>query len=48
MSLFTHTTPARRESEVASDEFLGVVLFCGVGLLISLTAVICGVQGLWF
>jgi len=30
-----------------SDEFCSVVLFCGIGLLVSLIAVCTGVQGVW-
>ena len=41
----TIATPAKR-SEMS--EFVGVALFSGIGLLISLVAVILGVQGAWF
>ncbi|MET3965025.1 hypothetical protein ABIB94_009003 [Bradyrhizobium sp. JR7.2] len=30
------------------SEFIGVALFSGIGLFISLVAVILGVQGAWF
>jgi hypothetical protein len=30
------------------SEFIGVAIFSGIGLLISLVAVILGVQGAWF
>lgn len=30
------------------SEFIGVVIFSGIGLLISLVAVILGVEGAWF
>ncbi|MBR1089095.1 hypothetical protein JQ621_16640 [Bradyrhizobium manausense] len=35
-----------RQSDTA--EFIGVAIFSGVGLLVSLFAVILGVQGAWF
>ena len=31
-----------------TSEFIGVALFSGIGLFISLVAVILGVQGAWF
>jgi hypothetical protein len=34
-------------AEFLSDEFRAVVLFCGIGLLVSLIAVCTGVQGVW-
>lgn len=37
--------PAKRSG---SSELIGVVLFSGIGLFISLVAVILGVQGSWF
>lgn len=37
--------PARR-SDIS--ELIGVVIFSGIGLLVSLVAVILGVQGAWF
>jgi len=30
------------------SEFIGVAIFSGIGLLISLLAVILGIQGSWF
>jgi len=30
------------------SEFIGVAIFSGIGLLISLVVVILGVQGVWF
>jgi len=35
-------------SKTLSDDFFAVAIFSGIGLLISLFAVICGQQGLWF
>jgi len=35
-----------KHSEVA--EFIGIAIFSGIGLLMSLIAVIVGVQGAWF
>jgi hypothetical protein len=37
--------PAKRSD---MSEFIGVALFSGIGLFISLVAVILGVQGTWF
>ncbi|MET4231863.1 hypothetical protein ACVWXN_002523 [Bradyrhizobium sp. i1.4.4] len=37
--------PAKRSD---TSEFIGVALFSGIGLFISLVAVILGVQGAWF
>jgi hypothetical protein len=31
-----------------SNQLVSIALFCGVGLLISLAAVLLGVQGVWF
>jgi len=31
-----------------SEQLVTVALFSGIGLLISLVAIICGVQGVWF
>jgi hypothetical protein len=32
----------------ASNEFISVALFSGLGLLVSLIAVLAGVQGVWY
>ena len=41
--------PRRRASENSdSAQFISIALFSGIGLLISLVAVIPGVQGVWF
>lgn len=37
--------PAKRSD---TSELIGVVIFSGIGLFISLVAVILGVQGAWF
>jgi hypothetical protein len=37
--------PAKRSD---TSELIGVALFSGIGLFISLVAVILGVQGAWF
>lgn len=37
--------PARRTD---TAEFIGVALFAGIGLFVSLAAVILGMQGAWF
>lgn len=37
--------PAKRSD---TSEFIGVALFSGIGLFISLITVILGVQGAWF
>jgi hypothetical protein len=36
-----------RSSRESSDTFVPVALFCGIGMLVSLVAVIFGVQGVW-
>ena len=33
---------------ISNDDFFAVALFCGIGLLATLTAIICGEQGIWF
>lgn len=38
--------PVKRHSD--TSEFIGVAIFSGVGLLVSLIAVILGVRGAWF
>ncbi|QAU46636.1 hypothetical protein [Bradyrhizobium guangzhouense] len=38
--------PVKERSDMS--EFIGVAIFSGVGLLVSLVAVILGVQGAWF
>ncbi|WFU76489.1 MULTISPECIES: hypothetical protein [unclassified Bradyrhizobium] len=38
-------TSAKRSD---TSEFIGVALFSGIGLFISLVAVILGIQGSWF
>ena len=35
-------------SESSSAQFVSVALFSGIGLLISLIAVVLGVQGVWY
>jgi len=43
------TVPASRVSPEKSDNaFVPIALFCGIGLLVSLVAVLMGVQGVWF
>lgn len=41
----TPAIPAKRSD---TSEFIGVALFSGVGLFVSLIAVILGIQGAWF
>jgi len=31
-----------------SDELMTIALFSGLGLLVSLVAILCGVQGSWY
>jgi len=38
-------SPVKQRSDLS--EFIGVAIFSGVGLLVSLIAVILGVQGAW-
>jgi hypothetical protein len=40
------SAPPAKHSD--TSEFIGVALFSGVGLFVSLVAVIFGVQGNWF
>ena len=37
--------PAKRSNV---SEFIGVAIFSGIGLFVSLVAVILGIQGAWF
>ena len=52
--IYTEKTAKRSDTTATSakrsdmSEFIGVALFSGIGLLISLVAVILGVQGAWF
>ena len=34
-------------SKTVTDDFFAIAIFSGVGLLISLVAILCGQQGLW-
>jgi hypothetical protein len=45
--IYTEETavPTKRSD---TSEFIGVAIFSGIGLFISLIAVILGVQGAWF
>ncbi|WP_456622712.1 MULTISPECIES: hypothetical protein [unclassified Bradyrhizobium] len=45
--IYTERTavPAKRSD---TSEFIGVAIFSGIGLFISLIAVILGIQGAWF
>ena len=36
-----------REKDFDTSQLVSVAIFSGIGLLISLVAVICGVQGVW-
>jgi hypothetical protein len=38
----------KTESRGFTDDFFAVVVFSGIGLLVTLIAVACGVQGEWF
>ena len=43
------TIPASRVSREKSDNtFVSIALFSGVGLLLSLVAILMGVQGAWY
>ena len=35
-------------SKIFDDDFFAVALFSGTGLLLSLIAIICSKQGIWF
>ncbi|WP_256807106.1 hypothetical protein [Bradyrhizobium sp. Bra64] len=45
--IYTEKTAVPAKSSDTS-EFIGVALFCGIGLFVSLVAVILGIQGAWF
>ncbi len=47
---FRHTNVAGEKhwSTIFNDDFFAIALFSGIGLLVSLTAIICGEQGIWF
>jgi len=40
--------PTARSSQSDSNQFVSVALFSGIGLLVSLIAVLSGVQGAWY
>jgi hypothetical protein len=42
------SVPASSASENLNTQFVSIALFSGIGLLISLIAVILGVQGVWY
>jgi hypothetical protein len=43
------SVPASRASQKSDNaQFVSIALFAGIGLLISLVAVIFGVQGAWY
>ena len=51
------TLPVRHDANITdtqnplgifSDEFFAAALFSGIGLLVTLIAIICGEQGSWF
>ena len=39
---------ARMTSKIFTDDFYAVALFSGIGLLITVVAIVSGVQGEWF
>jgi hypothetical protein len=43
-----NTRDIPRLLRVFDEDFFAVALFCGIGLLATLIAVICNVQGNWF
>ena len=44
--IFTERSAVSKHSDLS--EFIGVAIFSGIGLLMSLVAVILGVQGAWY
>ena len=40
------STAASNKSE--SNDLVSIALFCGIGLLVSLVAILMGVQGAWY
>jgi hypothetical protein len=43
----TAAVMARDTNKPADDGFLAVVAFCSIGLLVTIIAMSCGVQGVW-
>jgi len=39
---------ASKDSAKSDGELVTIALFSGIGLLVSLIAMLCGVQGAWF
>ena len=48
VSRTANTRDIPRLLEISNGEFFAVALFSGIGLLATLIAIICGVQGSWF
>jgi hypothetical protein len=42
------TTSASSEKKTERNDLVSVALFSGIGLLISLVAILMGVQGVWY
>jgi hypothetical protein len=42
------TAPLGASTSPSGDALVSIALFCGIGLLVSLIAVIMGVQGVWY
>ena len=42
------TVHARTTSKMFTDHFYAVALFSGLGLFVTIVAVLCGAQGEWF
>jgi hypothetical protein len=47
MPTFIRMVTELEPAELFSDDFRAVVLFSGIGLLVSLIAVCAGMQGVW-
>jgi hypothetical protein len=48
ISRATNVTGLQKALEIFTDDFYAVAIFSGIGLLISLIAIVCGEQGIWF
>ena len=49
-SYFSDAVSSAREDlrrEFTSDQLAAIAIFCGIGLLVSLVAMMSGVQGVW-
>jgi hypothetical protein len=43
----TNVAGEKHWSTIFNDDFFAIAIFSGIGLLVSLIAIICGEQGIW-